>query len=311
MSELDKAILKHISHIVLEEHRLFSYQDFLRFIVDEKEYHIVHGTFRNKISKLMKDGRVEMVYNSGIAFYTLKGITTPKPMTPDHTGVPSSIIDDSILKQTPIYKWIKNRTFDKQALHNIRLTFEASRIWGIFSKVYPDLIEHNSQDIRLQPLTFFDYIDVIMTIHHTNTVSVAVSYSHKPIAVDAKDIMHLSEALTRTEVHIANIIGDYCKTSNILPSTIPSYRKWIVKMWHFGVDSIDKYSGKEFHVTFEEGVTDLIRIYTKRMEGNNNKQKVRIERQEYPNQEVADAFIKKLFPDGRLINTDEFCSHRK
>ena len=41
-----------------------------------------------------------------------------------------------------------------------------------------------------------------------------------------------------------------------------------------------QYTGKEFHVTFEEGMSDLFRIYTKRME--NNKQKVRAEHQEYP-----------------------------
>ena len=27
-------------------------------------------------------------------------------------------------------------------------------------------------------------------------------------------------------------------------------------MCHFGVDSIDEYTGKEFHVTFEEGMSD-------------------------------------------------------
>jgi hypothetical protein len=154
------------------------------------------------------------------------------------------------------------------------------------------LIGHNSQDIRLQPLTFFDYIDVIITIHHTNTVSVAVSCSCRPIAADPKDIMQLFEALTRTEVHIANIINYYYRTSNILPSsnliTIPSYRRWIVKLWHFGVDSFDEYNGEAFHVTFEEGMTDLVRIYTKRMmEDDNNRQKVRVERQECPNQEIG------------------------
>jgi hypothetical protein len=121
--------------------------------------------------------------------------------------------------------------------------------------------------------------------------------------------VQLFEALTRIEVYIANIIGDYYRNSNILPSSnvsvVPSYRKWIVKMWHFGVDSIDEYSGNEFHVTFEEGMTDLVRIYTKRMaeDNNNNRQKVRVERQEYPNQKAADAFIQKLFPDGHLVDS--------
>jgi hypothetical protein len=69
--------------------------------------------------------------------------------------------------------------------------------------------------------------------------------------------------------------------------------------------------GKEFHVTFEEGMSDLVRIYTDRMAEYNNKQKVRVERQEYPNQEYADAIVKKLFPYGHLINTDEVSSHRR
>ena len=38
MSELDCAMMKHISYIVHEEHRPFSYRDFLRFEVDGKEY---------------------------------------------------------------------------------------------------------------------------------------------------------------------------------------------------------------------------------------------------------------------------------
>jgi hypothetical protein len=36
-----------------------------------------HKTFRNKISKLKKEGIVELDFNSGIAFYTLK-VTSSK-----------------------------------------------------------------------------------------------------------------------------------------------------------------------------------------------------------------------------------------
>jgi len=82
------------------------------------------------------------------------------------------------------------------------------------------------------------------------------------------------------ETHLSNTIASNCRSNDKCPSTvtIPCYRQWIVKMWHFGVDSIDEYTGKEFHVTFEEGMSDLFRIYTERMEGN--KQKVRAEHQE-------------------------------
>ena len=45
-------------------------------------------TFRNKISKMNKNGIVELDYYSHIAFYTLKGYKSGKfPITHDHTGV--------------------------------------------------------------------------------------------------------------------------------------------------------------------------------------------------------------------------------
>ena len=33
--------------------------------------------------------------------------------------------------------------------------------------------------------------------------------------------------------------------------------------WHFGLDSLIKYAGKEFEVTWEDGESGLMRIYTK------------------------------------------------
>ena len=78
-------MMKYISHIVLEDHRPFSYRDFLRFEVEGKEYRMQHGTFRNKISQLICEEKVELSYNAGIAFYTLKGIIFGKPKIYDDT----------------------------------------------------------------------------------------------------------------------------------------------------------------------------------------------------------------------------------
>jgi hypothetical protein len=157
-------------------------------------------------------------------------------------------------------------------------------------------------------LTFFHYIDVNVTIHHTDTVSVAISCSYKPIVLDIKDILQLSEALVRTELHLKSIVGCNNSYSNniSIPQnnvTIPLYNKWIAKMWHFGIDTIDEYTNKEFKVTFEEGISGVYRIYTKRMK-KDGKNTVRVEHQEYPNQEYADAIVKKLFPNGHLIDVN-------
>ena len=85
------AMLTHIHHLVHVEQRLFSYLDFIRFEVDGQEYKIAHGTFRNYIPCLMKEGLVEVSYKSNITFYTLRGVKFDRAsrivMTCDHTGV--------------------------------------------------------------------------------------------------------------------------------------------------------------------------------------------------------------------------------
>lgn len=43
-------------------------------------------------------------------------------------------------------------------------------------------------------------IDVTPTIHHTDTVSIAIGCSYRPIALDIKDIINLFEVLVRTEL---------------------------------------------------------------------------------------------------------------
>jgi hypothetical protein len=122
-------------------------------------------------------------------------------MTVRGVAVIHSIIPERLLKQTPIYRWLRNKPFEKQALLDIRLTFKTAGIWNVFSKVYADKVNPANKDIQLPTLTYCDYIDVIVTIHHTDTVSVAVSCSFRPIAIDAKGIIQLFEALTRTEIH--------------------------------------------------------------------------------------------------------------
>jgi hypothetical protein len=303
MSKLDAAMLEHVAYIVFSENRPFSYRDCIHFKVNGNEYKMSHGTYRNKILKLKKQGQVELAYNSGIVFYTLKGKkfgNSQKMMTADHAGVPSAIISQSILKAMPIYNWLKKQPMEKQSLHNIRLRFESPGLWNIFSKIYPTQVNPDNKDIMLPTSVYFDYLDVAVTIHHSDTVSVAISCSFRPIAIDIPDILPLCEALTRTEINLASSVENYSQ-DNALHSmvTIPRYTKWIVTMWHFGVDTIREYTGKEFEITFGEGISHLYRIYTRCTKDGKNR--VRSERQEQPDQEYAEAIVRKLFPDGHLI----------
>jgi hypothetical protein len=298
MSKLFGAMKLKIKEIVFVEDRPFSYLDFAEFEICEQNYKMNHGTFRNNISRPKKEGEIEVAFGSKPAFYTIPGKKFNKAMTHHHAGVIHSIVPEHLIKSTPIYRWLKQRPIQKQALHDIRLTFKAVGIWDAFSTIYADKINRANKDIQLPTTTFFDYLDVIVTIHHTDSVSVAIACSFRPIAIDVKDMLQLFEALTRTEIYLANNIVKSRHNSGISAAHIPSYRNWIVKLWHFGIDTLDAYGKDGFHITFEEGISDVYRIYTKR---KGSKDIVRLEHQEYPNQAFADAAVRKLFPDGHLL----------
>jgi hypothetical protein len=310
MSKLFGAMKLKMKEIVIVQGRPFSYLDFAEFEVSGQTYKMSHGTFRNNISRLRKAGEIELAVGSKPACYTIPGKKFSKVMTHDHAGVLNTIIPEHLLKQTPIYRWLKNKPIQKQALHDIRLTFKADGIWNVFSNIHADKVNPANKDVQLPTLPFFDYIDVIVTVHHTDTVSVAVSCSFRPIAIDVKDIFQHFEALIRTETHIANAMEKIRQDAGSVdaPIIVPSYRMWIVKMWHFGIDTLDTYDKKEFQVTFEEGISDVYRIYTKR---KGSKTIVRVEHQEYPNQAFADAAVRKLFPDGHLVVPGESSDNAK
>ena len=299
MSELSQAMDKHIEHIVLHEERPFCFVDFRRFEVDAKEYRMVHGTFRNEISKRIKSRKVERVYSQGTAYYTLVGHRFGTPlMTPNHTGGILSSGEAPIGRQTPLYKWLKNLPVEEQSLHNVRLRFEAENIWHNFSGIYPQHINETSKDIELEPWLFNNDIDITITIHHTDTVTIAMACSYKPLATDENGLVDCIEILVRIEERITGILSKECK-ENYLNVSVPSFRKWIGVMWHFGVDGIDTYDKEAFRVTIGEGISDIYTIYTKRMK--DGRLKPRVERQEYSNNPFVNIFLQKLYPEGYLI----------
>ena len=90
------------------------------------------------------------------------------------------------------------------------------------------------------------------------TVSVTISCSLRPIAVDIPDLP-LCEALTRTVINLANTIENSPKDNALYSMvTIPGYMNAIVTMWHFGVDTVREYTGREFEVTFGDGISYLV-----------------------------------------------------
>lgn len=312
MTELDDAIAKHMAYIVFQEHRPFSFRDFLYFEVDGREYKMKHGTFRNKISSLRKKGEVELSYVSNPAFYTLKNVQfgRPKLMTGNHMGTRYS--------HHPIVKLIQDLPVERNALHDIHLRFKSKGLWSLLNASSLYKPDSRSKDIRLLPLKSGGdggIITIKTTIHSTDTVSVVVGCSLTPIAVDIRGIIRLSNALTRVEERLSKVIeACYCnrgttqgrgehttmKREGVLLPPISEHKDWIVTMWHFGVDSSVEYTGDRFSVTYGVGEDALIRAYSKELaveahgSATKNRNIIRLERQEIPNKTLQDAIQEKL-----------------
>jgi hypothetical protein len=316
LTKLDDAILEHMAYIVLIEKRTFSFKDFYRFEVNGKEYKMEHGTFRNKISRLNKNGIVELDNNSHIAFYTLKGHKFGKSaITHDHTGGTISYnISGKSNNSTSItnhnhksgngylFELIIGLPLDHNSIHDIRLNFKAKGIWSTLSNHYNMSNSELSMNINNKDILFSTWklnndILIRVTVHKTDTVSIIVACALRPIPIDYDGISKFTEILTRTEERISNVLKNI---ENITATAvnIPHYNTWIVTMWHFGADSRLQCTGDKFSITFKDGRNVLLRVYTKQRERDNTR--IRIERQEYPRKSIIDAINEKLDKNGRF-----------
>ena len=208
---MTNAMILHIHQLVHEEQRPFSYIDFIRFEVDGQQYQMAHGTFRNNISRLIKEGLVEVSYKSNITFYALRGVKFNKAnlmtMTPDHMGVASSSVSVSSpgsgpasplsVSSNPLYRIIKDLPIDKTAVHDIRLRFTSPQIYAITSSSITDrapgqnynyTINSRSLDI-LFPAWKIRGLLVKVTIHKTDTVSIAIGCSLNPVSLDVNGVI--------------------------------------------------------------------------------------------------------------------------
>jgi hypothetical protein len=303
--------LEHMKYIIKVEARPFSYLDFESFKVGDHWYHIPHGTCRNKFSELVKRGVIEFVYNSKIAYYTLKGrhFATSNKMTRIHMGISSVIPVTGVIPYTAVseansfFDYLKTLdTNNAKSIHDIHTKFTVLDIYKIISSSpkYSKLINPMSKDIPLE-VENIDGMHIHTTIHRTDTVTVIVGCSRDPITIDERGITRLSCALTRIEEKLSRKLdecgalleGEYER----IP--IPNNGRWQVTMWHFGKDKFaNEYPAKGYALTWGHG-REVLRTYIKKL---NDKEIKREEHQEYPNKSLQEALDEKHNCDNESSN---------
>jgi hypothetical protein len=310
-------MIAHIHHIVHDEQRPFSYLDFLAFEVDGQEYRTAHGTFRNIISLLTKEGLVEVSYKSSIAFYSLRGVRFDKAsrnvMTDNHAG------GAHITSSNPLYRLIRDLPLGRNSIHDIHLKFTCPRIYTVVSLAisnealgYSYKVNPTSRDISILNW-ILEGLQFRITIHMTDIVSVVIGCSLAPVILDVNGVIRLTSAMSAVKERLSQIVegpfgarefGTTERTENSSQAkqsratAIPAYSQWMVTMWHFGVDALIEYSGERFCVTWETAENTLVRAYSK--VAKDRMPRIRLERQEYPRSTLADVIEQKLSPDRRF-----------
>jgi hypothetical protein len=300
-------MMQHMRHMIYEEHVTFCYLDFLSFEEDGQKYRMAHGTFRNKIARLLKDKVVEVSCRSNLTFYSLKGVkfgrAKKRAVTGYHTGVACS-------SSHPIYRrLIRDLPLGTKSIHDIHLKCKSPQIYAIISSAisnntlaYHYTVLNNSKDIQLLGWIVEDLI-IRVAIHRTDTVSIVIGCSLDPVLLDVSGIIRLTSALSSIRERLSQIVEGRIgprefENENLLLNVyrragiIPHYSQWIVTMWHFGADASIEFSGDKFSVAWETAEKAIVRAYSKAMK--DGRTRIRLDRQEYPKVTLADAIEQKL-----------------
>ena len=286
MTELDNAMKEHMAYLVYSEHKPFSYKDFRYFEVNQKPYTMTHGTFRNKISKMIQIEEVELYIKSNPNFYTLKGcrFDNGKLITSNHTEV----LNTQKLIRHPLYQIIEGTPFGKRAVHDLHLTFKIEGSYNILLNNQELKKEINQYNKGIQFLyTDFDKFTVIISVYPTDTCKIVIGCSENPILLNFEGVNKLTTILCRIEERLSNL---YVRSS----ITMPKYNYWLITLWHIGKDSISEYSGEMFHCEWNLAEQMILRIYSKTI---GKKNIVRSEIQQNPSifiEELKKAIIEKI-----------------
>ena len=287
MTELDDAMKAHMSYLVCNEHKPFSYKDFVYFKTNGNTYTMTHGTFRNKISSLIQNGEVELYIKSNPNFYTLKGCRFDNGTS--MTGHHMEVINTQKLIHHPLYTILESTTLSERAVHNLHVSFS---VIGIYNNVLknPRLNVESFQKNKGISLTYAD-IDtflIILTIYPNDTCTIVIGCSENPISLDFEGINRLSVALGRVEEKLLQLLIN----SSI---NLPHFKDWIITLWHLGKDSLSEYSKEMFHCKWDLAEKMSLRIYSKELQRGTKK--VRIEVQQNPNisiEKLQNAIIRKI-----------------
>jgi hypothetical protein len=123
--------------------------------------------------------------------------------------------------------FIDNLPSQIHSVHDIRLRFNIEEIWSTIRNNHPEIIPNEvSKDISLLPVRMHS-LEAKIVAHHSDTVSVIVACSMKPVVVDNEGLICLSNILTSVEEKLLALVAGCAHTTHSLPKILISIRSTI------------------------------------------------------------------------------------
>ena len=268
-------IFNKMKDIVYNENRPFSCKDFESFSLNGQPFKYSNGHVRNTFSRLHRKRVIEKVYRTNQTFYTITGVKVGNSVTPTYITATPILT----LEQRQHIIALKIHKIYHPAIHDIRLCFVCEGLRSLLllsnSESISNIDKLYNKDITLKEITLDD-ITLKIIVHNSDRVTVMVACSDNPIPVDYIGLAKLSSALTRVEERLQRIIDDFNKScvnkefdnsmsglNTNITIQVPFHMKWQVTMWHYGHDSELRLSGKNYEITWEQGL-EVFRIYSKK-----------------------------------------------
>ncbi len=223
------------------------------------------GNFRQTIHKLSP--LIEIVNKSNPCLYKLKGAAirkNPQRITNHPTGD----------KMIQFLKGLRQKT---PQIHDIKGKFPSNVHKCLCSR--GEIPHKQNKGFRLSFRLDYNILAKVQIYPHT--VQFDLGCSNDPLVYDISGIIQLVSVLSQLKTFLSLHSDGRCG--------FPPIDEWIITHYHFGKDLSEKYSGQNYHLTFDEVATGLVRFYSKKT-GNNTTH--RIEKTITPNSSLSEEIDK-------------------
>lgn len=197
------------------------------------------NNFRQFIHKFKNIIEVEIKSNP--CFYKLKGL--------DISHFKNFVTDKD--KGAVMLSMLENLKDQDPCIHDLKFLIDTDI--HHYLKNYP--VNQNNNGIKIL-IPSFDKNIQIKAMVYPKKLQLEIGCSYKPFVYDLSGSLNLCSVLGQILFYLRVISHSDAKISPI--------HSWIITHYHFGKDSSETWSGKSFHLTYEEAFHGLVRFYSKK-----------------------------------------------